>query len=209
MDREIHWDLLRRPLLVFLFCTVVSGALIFYSTARYNEIADSFSTERQSLQRFARDYRTAIQEEELYKTYVDQYELFIEQGYIDNEPRLEWIEALQQINQQLKLPVMKYTIKPRKEFELRNINFSINDQISIFESPMHLDMGLLHEGDLFEFFRLLDEKTGGLYEVRGCDIRTSDSGIDTSGEKSNLDARCLLSWYTMDVETNDELLAEQ
>ena len=73
-----------------------------------------------------RDYRTATQQEAVYRAHVDQYEQFTENGYIGQERRLSWIEALQDVNRELKLPVLKYDIRPRQAFELRNTDFVLN-----------------------------------------------------------------------------------
>ena len=37
-DREIHWDLLRQPLLVFMLCVAVAAGLMYFSASRYDEV---------------------------------------------------------------------------------------------------------------------------------------------------------------------------
>ncbi|MEM7292552.1 MAG: hypothetical protein AAF420_04025, partial [Pseudomonadota bacterium] len=94
IDREIHWDLLRGHILFFLLCVMVAGGLVYYASFRYDEVHSEFQRERSKLRRFARNYRETIQEEKLYKTYVEQFEQFSVKGYIGDEPRLVWIETL-------------------------------------------------------------------------------------------------------------------
>ena len=204
-DTEIHWDLLLRHLAAFALCIVVAGGLYYYANARYAEVKSSYQQQRRNLDRVARNYRTAIKEEELYQTYVNQYEKFVEQGAIGEEQRLQWIEVLQDINRTLKLPVLKYTIKPQKTLTLSDTDFSQTEKVALYESAMHLTLGLLHAEDLFVFLDELERHANGLFEVRSCEMVRESSVTTLNSKQANVITECLLAWYTVTVEEQEVL----
>jgi hypothetical protein len=208
IDEKIHWDLLRYHLSVFIVCAGLACALGYHSSARFDRVDDTYRAERRNFDQLARDYRTAIQEEAVYRAHVDQFEQFTENGYIGEERRLSWIEALQDVNRELKLPVLKYDIRPRQAFELRDTDFVLNEKITLYESVMQLNLGLLHGGDLFVFLSELKKRASGLFEVRACDLRLASTELQFDAQHPNVNALCQLAWYTVGVEAGREPLEQ-
>ncbi len=208
INKEIHWDLLRQHLLLFIVCAGIAGSLAYYSTVQFNEVNKMYNKQLTRFGKLARDYRIAIKEEQLYRAYVDQFEQFTKKGYIGEEHRLVWIETLQNINRTLKLPVLKYNIKPRQPIELQNVDFSLNDKITVYESVMQLDLGLLHGGDLYVFLSELKKRARGLFEVRGCDLKLASTELRFDTTHPNVNALCQLAWYTIGVEVEEEPLEQ-
>lgn len=178
--------------------------MAYYSSARFDQVYDTYNSERRNFNQLTRDYRTAIQRERVYREHVDQFDLFSKNGYIGEEHRLSWIEALQDVNRELKLPVLKYDIKPRQAFELRDTEFVPNDKITVYESVMQLNLGLLHAGDLFVFLSELKKRASGLFEVRSCDLQRASSELLFSAQNPNVNALCQLAWYTIGVAAGEE-----
>ena len=193
---------------VFIVFAGLAGALVYYSSARFDQVNDTYHSERRKFNQLTRDYRTAIQEEAVYRAHVDQFEQFTENGYIGEERRLSWIEALQAVNRELKLPVLKYDIRPRQATELRDTDFVLNDKLTLYESVMQLNLGLLHGGDLFVLLSELKKRASGLFEVRGCDLRLASAELQFDAQHPNVNALCELAWYTIGVEAGERLLEQ-
>ena len=199
MNREIHWDLLSKRLILLVVCVAISVVLIVFSSLRYSAVTSAYENERRQFNKYARDYQSAIQEEKLYKAYVERFEQFEQKGYIGKEQRLMWIEVIQDINRTLKLPVLKYNIRARDSFELVNSGIAVDPNVALYESVMTLDLGLLHTGDLYVFFSELEKRAKGLFEIRGCDLQRVTGPLRSNARQANVNAKCLLSWYTVQV----------
>ena len=208
MNEEIHWDLLRGPIVILVIGLLIAGALVVFSDLRFNEVNDEYESERRKLEQFARNYQSIIQEEKLYKAYVDRFQEFVDAGYIGEEHRLVWIELIQEINRSLKLPVLRYDITPRKMLDLNAIGVQTNEDIRLYESTMSLNLGLLHTGDLYTFFSRLGDRAKGLFEIRGCDLQQLYPTQTSNPNRANVNASCVLSWYTVELGALEEVAAQ-
>lgn len=172
---------------------------MYYSSAHFNQVNDTYNSERRKFEKLARDSRAAARERQTYRDYIDQFERYSKLGYIGPERRLSWIETLQDVNRVLKLPVLKYAISPRQPLELKNTGFDLDEKVTVYESVMQLHLGLLHGGDLFVFLSELKKRASGLFEVRSCDLILASSELHFDTEKPNINASCQLAWYTIGI----------
>jgi len=76
---------------------------------------------------------------------------------------------------------------------------------SLFKSVMNLNMQLLHEGDLFRLFEILDEKAKGAYNIENCTITSTSTRILEAPGSANLSARCELIWHSIKLADGTEL----
>ena len=176
-------------------------AVLVVGAQYYLEDTESvYRLERAKLDGIARLYRTAENDRSLYSQYVSRFEALERQGVIGDEPRLNWVEALERVNQELKLPVLRYEIEPQQPlaFDTQQYNSQI---LKVFRSTMSFDAGLLHEGDLVVLIDKLRELTSGRFEVRDCDVKLlrPANAIVLDGRQANLSAVCKLDWYTLRI----------
>ncbi len=201
MREAIEWRLLRLPLLTLALTLGLAGALL-YGAERYEDAAQSeYLRSRARLHGVVALYRTAENDRSLYSQYVARFEDLKRRGVIGAEPRLNWVEALEQVNQDLRLPVLRYEIEPQRPlaFEAQRFDSRI---LHAFRSTMRFEAGLLHEGDLVSLLDELRRLTNGRFEVRDCEIELSNParGIVFDPRTANLLARCALDWYTLQIE---------
>lgn len=140
-----------------------------------------------------------IKELDLVKNYGPLYQTFISKGVINQEPRLKWLETIDQIGQGLKLtkPV-RYKLEVRKAFDAP---FSLpQGNFILFVSLMTLNMELLHEGDLFGFLNALEQQAYGIFSVPSCSIKRTTTRYrlkDNTEWTTSLEAECALNWFTL------------
>ena len=201
--RNIEWDLLQRQLLLALMAILASAALLYITYDYTSQYGKKYAQERRQLRQVMAKYKAALTDEALYKQYVTDFQKYQDRQVLGDENRLQWIETLQKINTDLRLPVLKYDIKPRQTFSLDNLVESRDNRLIPYESVMRLTLGLLHEGDLFEIFRRLKDADIGIFEIRACSIKrnTHEDDIRYGGNTPNLNADCFISWYTIKLES--------
>lgn len=160
-----------------------------------------FDRARRDLARAADQYRNASDNQAVYREYADRFRDMSARGWIGDEGRLTWIEALQAINGDLKLPVLRYEIGQREAVPHDRANGST--RLHLYRTPMRLDIGALHEYDVVELLRRLDEVGDGLLSLTGCTMTRADR-IRIDPRIANVDADCELYWYTLRLDADGD-----
>lgn len=161
----------------------------------------AFNRARSELARAADQYRNASDDQAVYRQYADRFRDMSERGWIGEEGRLTWIEALQSINADLKLPVLRYEIGQRTSVEHPRAGGA--SSLHLYRTPMRLDIGALHEYDIVELLERLDEAGDGLLSLSSCTM-TRNGKLRFDARRANVDAACELNWYTLRLETDEE-----
>lgn len=184
---EIKWSLL-----ACLLSAGVAAGLINYSA----DIQQRSLKELQQAQRqlnTARDQLlTAQSDQENMSSYQMEYDALVAQRVIGNEQRLDWIEGLERLRNQNLLPDFKYSIAPQSAFTpIPPLNAG-NFALSI--SPMSMELDLLHEGQLLDFFGALSRQMPGWFLLDKCALSRVDG---SQNGNVMLNARCAGGWFTM------------
>ncbi len=184
--------MLARPAAILL--AVAIGAALFvgasgvYRADQQATLADATRARDLSAARI-RDVATEKQDLILYR---ERYAQLQAAGLIGDENRLGWIEAVRRIQASRKLVSATYEIEPQQV--LAAPAGAATGQLQLRGSRMHLNLGLVHEGDLFYF--LDDLRMAGMYSVQDCRMKRNDVPADAVG-LARLNAACTLIWLTL------------
>lgn len=183
----------------------VAAAALLIATWQWTEswVAASerdYRQARSQLIQAANQYREASDDQEVYQRYASRFTELREAGWIGNEQRLSWIEALQAINSDMRLPTLRYDI--RQQQSANPAGMRLADRLELRQTPMSLQLRALHERDILDLLAGLREQGAGLMGVSQCRMQRIGSGPDIRvrpGEP-NVDANCELHWYTLRME---------
>jgi hypothetical protein len=185
--------LLQAPMLALLVVALAAWAAISYTGGLLAQ-AEQRLVQQESQLRHARErlYRSG-EERALIARYLGPYRDLQRAGFIGDEQRIHWLDALRMANQRAQLFGIDYQIGPQQPYPYAS---ELNaGQIALSQSIMKLRMRLLHEGDLPRFFSALEEARAGIFLTEACTIRR----IDHQGAiryQPNLVAECELAWIT-------------
>ncbi len=195
---DIDWFYLRRPLLLLLAAILVSAALAFVGWKYESLQNEEYQTALSQLQSTHRIYRNIVNDIDLIDQYRSLYNEYKSSGLVGEERRLSWIESLEATNDVLRLPTLNYALNPQEEFE--RPKFRPKRGVEVKSSPMELNMGLMHEEDLFALLEGLRLSIRNLFTVDACLI-ARDTPVDRSLDtrRSNLRSSCLIRWVTIDA----------
>lgn len=165
------------------------------------QVMQDFQQTEKGYNEAMRRYDEADKNRTLYERYLEDFLKYSQAGLIGEEQRLNWIEKLQKIDQQLNFPGMRYEVSPREKADLVAVG-SNNKKIQIYQSDMRLSLELLHEEDFIHFMRVLREQSAGFYYPVECKLFTKipETGPVFNPARGNLNAECLLKWVTVEVE---------
>jgi hypothetical protein len=194
---EIDWSILKGSIIIFCICILLCGTLIGGSYYFNKDLNKQLNQNKHIFQSISRQYLDVDQEEKLVQDYYPKFVNLYNRGVIGREKRLNWIEALRQSGEKIKLPSLKYSIKSQEEFIPEfNINYS---GYALYHSSMELNLGLLHEGDLFKLLKHIDKTADGAYTITECKFIMNGKQIKFEKNYANIAASCLLHWITIDL----------
>jgi hypothetical protein len=153
----------------------------------------------QEIEKLYKETQKAIKLFEQYYTKFQQ--LKFKKNFIDNngKQRLQlftWLHKLQK-----DIPTLKYTIGSPAIYKIDSIVES--DIFKLNETPIQLNLELLHEDKLFELFdKFIQEPFNSVFSVKSCNLKRNNNKISVL--KPNLSVSCVLSWYMVNLnETNN------
>jgi hypothetical protein len=175
--------------LALLTGTLAVGASLWCLDARRADLARA-----QQLRDAAFAKLSQVEQEKAeIRTYRPLFAALRAQGWIGEENRLAWTEAISQAQERLGLPSVSYEIEPRQPLRLEAPTPTGGYQLRASKMTLHLD--LLHEMDLFNFLAQL--KTRGMFAMQDCTIRRNSSTPQGPGPAPRLNADCTLNWLTL------------
>lgn len=199
-DKKDEWLALRGVLGVFAICALLSAIMLAASDAFWRAMNSEYQTNFMRFREASRRYLAVDDEERIIETQYPAFKQLHARGIIGQEHRLNWVETLRAAGDTLQLPKIDYRIEAQRiyvpEIALDSGPFDVN------VSEMHLNLALLHEGDLIRLLAALDRDSAGLFSVERCEmsregeVRHAPDGPDVPA--TQLRADCLLRWFSLD-----------
>ncbi|WP_342114850.1 hypothetical protein [Pseudoduganella sp. OTU4001] len=189
------FSLVRNAVLVFLATLAVS--LLAVSLSMWQLRQARFDEAAQLLERDGARSRLAHaeSEKEEIRLYQPQFVELRRRGLVGMERRLDWVEAIRQIQEQRRLLPLTYEIEVQQPYRLETA--LPTGDYALLGSRMALHMDLLHELDLLNF--LADLRLAGTFAVQDCSIRRAAAAASpiAGAVAPTLNADCTLNWLTL------------
>ena len=195
---NIDWFYLKRPFIIFTVSILVSAALIAAGYQFEKVQHDAYQKSLSTLRTTHKLYSNIVNDIDLLDQYRNLYRGYKASGLVGAERRLSWIESLESTNSVLRLPTLTYNLHPQEAFKRPGLK--IGRGVSVKSSRMDLNMGLLHEEDLFALLEGLRLSIKNLFTVDSCSLHRF-AGIERSLDtrKPNLQTKCTIRWVTIDA----------
>lgn len=184
---------LRGPLLLLIAVLAMTAGAIYYTHLLRQQAQAALSKQQTLLRDAQARMRRSGDEEAIITQYVDKYRQLQQSGFIGNEQRINWIDALRVANERADLFGVNYGVEAQQPYphaaELNPGAFAIR------QSVMKLDFRLLHELDLLRFFDALRAQNNGLFHLDQCTLRRTELTVAIRYQP-NITANCQLTWIT-------------
>lgn len=188
------WLKLRNPLVFLVLVLIAISALIIYTQQQKSMAEQALQTQTNQLNQARQRYLASGQEKDTISQYLPKYQTLLQQGFVGEEHRIEWVDALRKIHGREKLFNINYSIGAQEEYQP---NFISNaGSIKLYRSVMKLELSMLHEGDLLTLIDDLRQQQGAPFMVRQCEITRQNAVIGNSFAP-NMHADCELDWVTI------------
>ena len=200
--RKLQW-----PIIGLVLAIMIVGLLVTYADQYREENELALQTQQNLLNQARQKFQSSGIEKESIIQYLPIYNKLLASGFVGEERRIEWIEALRQIHAQHKLFSIDYSIGLQESY---NPSFLPNlGNFKLKRSVMNLKLDMLHEGDLLALLDGLHEQTTP-FIVRECEIkRPVGAVVNAKNMVSNMQANCEIDWLTLrDPQLTSTLPAE-
>ena len=127
--------------------------------------------------------------------FLPVYQRLIQQGFIGEERRIEWVDALRNIHQRERLFGIRYSIGAQAPYTLGYI--ANTAPFGLYRSVMTLELPMLHEGDILVLLDELRQVQRASFLPRDCIITRNSSLTMPPTLTASLNASCELDWLSL------------
>lgn len=203
-SKTVDWSILRGTLIGFVVCVVLAAVMVSASYYFKQQMQAEYDHNHREFLHASQQYLAVDEEERIIDEYYPEFVRLYRAGLLGRERRLDWLETLRNAGSAIKIPELSYKIEAQKEIEpdypLQRGGYGI------FASPMNLNAGLLHEGDLLQLLQSLERDALGQFTVRKCDMRMATQQLTLEPGITNIRADCTIDWLTVDLAGDEELV---
>jgi hypothetical protein len=189
-----EFALIRTAALALLAAVTISLTGVLLSELRKQEANDTLEVSQRARDAAASRYAQVDNEKRDIRNYQQRFVALRQRGLVGDENRLEWLDAIRQTQEQLKLAPLSYEIEPQQTVHLES-PLDLGD-FELRGSRMRLHMELLHELDLFNFFQTLRQQS--YFAVQDCSIKRLGVAPGATSAPT-LGADCTLNWITLNT----------
>lgn len=195
-----HWVYLGFLLGASLFLVV---AIFIRQSSK--ESLEKISTQTQQQQSLNKASADAL---DIHDQYYPAYQNYLDRHIIGEADRLNWISTLDDLISATELPNMQFSLEKTRLIQEGETPF-YSYSTPIYITDMHLNMTLLHEGDLYQLLDQFSAQTLGTFSVEQCDIARADRSLEEDNYKG-LKAQCSLRWFNFQhsILSSSEALAD-
>ena len=189
------WRKLQNPLLALgLVLSVLAVSLWFANDYMTKKTLDLQVQTNQLMQARSKYQASGLEKQTIIEN-LPKYQSLINRGFIGEERRIEWVEALRKTHQEYKLFSIDYSIGQQ---ELYKPSFLPNlGAFSLHRSVMKLDFPMLHEGDILSLVDGLRAYQTTPFIVRDCTMTRQNKVVNIKTLMPNLLAKCEVDWLTL------------
>lgn len=130
----------------------------------------------------------ASEEEREIRSDLARYQKMVARGMVAGENRLDMIDAIAKIKSERRLFEIRYSIEAQKRLDYPGLSQA--GRLDFANSPMKLEMLLLHEGDLMNFLTDLTGLAGSYVSVQRCQTVRIDRAATASAGQPRLRSEC-------------------
>ena len=180
---------IKLSLITLIASLVIGGSAVFFSQKFATDAKKSRQDAQQQLNDARSKLNAARDDQQNMATYTKEYSAIQRREIIGDEQRLNLIENLETLRQRNRVLDFKYAIAPQQPYKPATAVDSGNFDLKL--SAMTLQLELLHEGQLINFFDSLRRDMNGWFILDKCTLDRN------SGAAAQLKADCAGGWLTL------------
>lgn len=194
---------LRYPLLALVAALLASAALVFFTRQELNQEKSRHTSQEGVLREAREQLHKSGDEKDRILRYRASFIALQQRGFIGEEQRINWVDALRAASLNLKMFGVNYQIEAQQPYSAPFVTDA--GPYRAHQSLMKISLGLLHEEDLMRFVNALTEQRAGIFTLRECSLQRQSAGkVENARAQPNLQADCSLAWLSISEAKGEE-----
>jgi hypothetical protein len=190
---------LKASILLLLAAVSMAAAGIVWSHKQGTEARAALQHQQAALDAARARQEQGRTEARLIAQHLDAYRALIARGFVGEENRLAWIEAVHLANQAARLYGLTYTLSPRAAAPA-----DLASGLPLKQTRMTVSMPVLVETDLPRFLEALRTRTPGIFRISQCRLSRTTDAPPQPVNRPELAAECELLWFTVAADGKEE-----
>lgn len=137
----------------------------------------------------------ATEEEREIKENLQQYQALAARGIVGEEKRLDWVDTITAIKNELRLFNIAYDMEPQQPLDLPGSVRGGN--VDFVFSRLKVEIQLLHEEDLLNFIDSLTKRGKAYVLTRSCKVSRAERGSGATTLVPRLQSNCVFDLITI------------
>ncbi|WP_324780395.1 hypothetical protein [Thiobacillus sedimenti] len=183
---------LKLPLLLLLAALVLAGAGTLWGLSQATRARAELLQQQTAVNQARQQLDRSRQQQQIIASHLADYRALAAHGFVGEEDRLAWIEAVQLANRDAGLYGLTYRLTPRTPAPA-----VLAQGLPLGQTRMTLTLPLLVETDLLRFLEALKARAPGMVRVQGCQLSRLDAATADDASRPHLRAQCDLLWFTV------------
>lgn len=192
-------DSLKTSIALLLAAISLAAAGIFWSHTLDAQARADLQAQQTALNAAHARQEQGRTEARLIAQHLDAYNALVARGFVGEENRLAWIEAVQLANRDARLYGLTYTLSPRADAPPSQAN-----GLPLKQTLMRVNMSLLVETDLQRFLDALHTRAPGIFRVSQCRLSRIADTPPQPVNHPELDVECELLWFTVATDSEEK-----
>lgn len=190
------WQALRYPLLALAAALLASAALVIFTRQELSHEKSRYTSQEAVMREAHERLQKSDDEKDRILRYRASFIALQQRGFVGEEQRINWVDALRAASLNLKMFGVNYQIEAQQPYSAPLV-MDVG-QYRAYQSLMKISLGLLHEEDLMRFVNALTEQRVGIFTLRECSLQRQSSGkLENARVQANLQADCSLAWLSI------------
>lgn len=190
------WHALRNALLSLAAILLLAIALVFFSHQGLVQTRALLKTKEIALREAQERLHKSGDEKDKILRYRAEFIALQQRGFIGEEQRINWVDALRAANLHLKMFGVNYQVEAQQPDAAPVAPDA--GPYRLRQSVMKINMGLLHEEDVLRFVQALEGQQSGVFSLRECSMqRQGAEQAENVRMQPHLLAECSIAWLTI------------
>lgn len=212
VEFKIDWSVLSYALMMVVISLVMSISMFIVTRSYIHELRTWKNHQARTLVSTEQKYQQI--KESVARLRPEDYEQFnrlTAQGFFKLGQELTLEEILVETTEQIKtvldtilppfkIPTVKWKFASQPlPYTLSKL--SIQEEVHIYQMPLTLELGVLHEADVLNVLQLIENQRNiGLFNIQSCEIkRLSDTVTTNKVDKPYFEAVCVFNWFVAKI----------
>lgn len=186
---------LRYPLLTLGLTLATAMLVLGLMQQRRADAQQALHVQQARLEQARQHYRAAELEKQMIARYLPAYRQLTADGFVGEERRWQWLDALRDIQHHYRLFPIDYQMTAQQIYQ--PAFWQGQGELALYRSAMRMRLAMLHEGDLLTMLDALSVD-GAPFMLRECEITRLPLDRSKNGSvEPRFQAGCMIDWLTL------------